>query len=231
MHAALRSLVSALLVASTPVALGEHGLLLPGEYPAAQVAALPASGWLAVVATDAGDTVQAVGLVQDAVADDPAWIRVSIGDATADVRFLVRDARVAAGPVVTVVDAPRQVPQDLPLVMFLGSALPHRIDFDCIDGVEARADCALVYTHDGRRQALARYAAHRDTDGNIELADDAAPAVLWTGDLDRDGALDLLLDLGAGYNESTPTLLLSSARQGDELAGEVARDTRQLALH
>jgi hypothetical protein len=231
MHAALRPLFATLLAASAPVVLGEHGVLMPGEYPTAQVATLPASGWHALVATDAGDRVLAVGLVQDALADDPAWVRVGIGDATADVRFLVRDTRVAAGPVVTVVDAPRQVPQDLPLLMFLGSALPHRIDFDCTDGADDRADCTLVYAHDGRRQALARYAARRDIDGTIELADNAAPAVLWTGDLDRDGALDLLLDLGAGYSESKPTLLLSSARQGDELAGEVARDTRPLALH
>jgi hypothetical protein len=219
-----------MLLTGAPVALGEPGLLLPGEYPSAQVSALATSGWHALVTTDSGDAVHAVGLVHDALANDPAWVRIGIGDDTADVRFLVRDDRVAPGPVVTVVDAPRQVPQDLPLLMFLGSAVPHRIDFDCTDGGDGSTDCTLVYLHDGRRQALARYAARRDAAGNIELANDAAPAVLWTGDLDRDGALDLLLDLGSGYTESAPTLLLSSARQGDELAGEVARDTRSLAL-
>ncbi len=231
MPAALRPLLAALLTASAPLAISDQGLLLPGEYPRDRIATLPSTGWHAVVATEEGDQVLAVDLVQDASAESPAWVRVGIGEATADVRFLVHDARIVAGPVVTVVDAPRQVPQDLPVLMFLGSALPHRIDFECTHGADAHADCILIYTHHGRRQVLARYAAQRDPTGAMRLADDAAPAVLWTGDLDRDGALDLLIDLGARFTESTPTLLLSSARNGDELVGVVARSSRVLAAH
>jgi hypothetical protein len=230
MRAAFCPILAVLLATTGAGALHAENLLLPGEYPAGQVAGLPTAGWHAVVATEDGDIIRAVELVEDALPDDPSRVRVGVGDATGDVRFFVRDARIAAGPVVTVVEAPRQVPQDLPLLMFLGSAMPHRVDLDCVEAGDDRAECVLVYLHDGRRQTLARFAAHQDEAGAYTLDDDAAPSVLWTGDLDRDGALDLLLDLGTGYAESTPTLLLSSARTGDELAGVVARDTRVLAL-
>jgi hypothetical protein len=41
--------------------------------------------------------------------------------------------------------------------------------------------------------------------------------ILWAGDLDRDGRLDLLLDVHDHYNVSEPTLFLSSKAKKDEM--------------
>lgn len=46
--------------------------------------------------------------------------------------------------------------------------------------------------------------------------------VLWSGDLDRDGEIDLVVDLSDHYNMSVPTLLLSSEAIGSDLVAAVA---------
>jgi hypothetical protein len=51
---------------------------------------------------------------------------------------------------------------------------------------------------------------------------EGSPALLWAGDLDRDGKLDLLMDLTDHYNASEPTLFLSSRAAPNELVKRVA---------
>jgi hypothetical protein len=52
--------------------------------------------------------------------------------------------------------------------------------------------------------------------------DDTSWPILWAGDLDRDGRLDLYLDLSWKYSVSRRVLFLSSAAAGDSLVGEAA---------
>lgn len=234
----MRTLVSrlclCLLLGPAPAAAAAS-LLLPGEHPAEAVARLDGDGWFAVLAGPSGDRLDAVGLRFE-TSPLPAGagaraLRIDLGGDTPDVRFLVRGAGFTAGPLVTVVDVPRQIPQDLPLLMFLDTAEPHRLDFDCAPAPAETLDCALVYRHAGRRQELARCVARPGPGGRPDFADAAAPAVLWTGDVDRDGRLDLLLDRGEACAQTVPTLLLSTARRGEELVGVHARETGTLALH
>ena len=56
---------------------------------------------------------------------------------------------------------------------------------------------------------------------------DSGAGLLWAGDLDRDGRLDLLLDLSEHYNMSLPTLFLSSAAADSDLVAPVARLVRR----
>jgi hypothetical protein len=51
---------------------------------------------------------------------------------------------------------------------------------------------------------------------------EGTPCLLWAGDLDRDGRLDLLMDLTNHYNVSEPTLFLSSMAAPNELVKKVA---------
>lgn len=51
---------------------------------------------------------------------------------------------------------------------------------------------------------------------------DGQLALIWAGDVDRDGRIDLLIDLSNGYNASEPTLFLSSMAKEGELARKVA---------
>ncbi len=51
---------------------------------------------------------------------------------------------------------------------------------------------------------------------------EAIPILLWSGDIDRDGKLDFLIDMTDNYNTSEPTLFLSSAAEGSRLIKRVA---------
>ena len=46
--------------------------------------------------------------------------------------------------------------------------------------------------------------------------------ILWAGDIDRDGRLDLLIDMSNHYNVSAPTLFLSSHAGKGQLVARVA---------
>lgn len=67
--------------------------------------------------------------------------------------------------------------------------------------------------------------------GKQELArfervdEDGPPALLWAGDLDRDGRIDLLLNLTDHYNKSVLTLFLSSPAQNKFLEKAAVRTT------
>lgn len=54
------------------------------------------------------------------------------------------------------------------------------------------------------------------------IAMDGLPTLLWAGDLDRDGKLDLFMDLTNHYNVSEYTLFLSSMSEGNNILGNAA---------
>ena len=51
---------------------------------------------------------------------------------------------------------------------------------------------------------------------------EAPPSLIWAGDIDGDGMLDILFDLGGHYNVSQPTLFLSSMADGGDFVTKVA---------
>jgi hypothetical protein len=76
-------------------------------------------------------------------------------------------------------------------------------------------DYILVLYSGGRSQELVSVKGADPGEDSIE--------VLWVGDLDADGKLDLLLDTGNHYNVTEYSLYLSSCAQKDELVRCVAR--------
>ena len=80
----------------------------------------------------------------------------------------------------------------------------------------ARADLsdAEVLLSEGRRTQVL-YAAHG-------FADDPHFYIEWAGDLDRDGGLDLIVDLSRKYSLHPYRLLLSSKASGTHLVGDAA---------
>lgn len=74
-------------------------------------------------------------------------------------------------------------------------------------------------------QTLARMAGYRDDAGTPAAGDEAPLSLLFAGDLDGDGRLDLILDLSPHYNVRRPTLLLSRpAAPGDLLQAAAAHE-------
>jgi hypothetical protein len=77
----------------------------------------------------------------------------------------------------------------------------------------AAADAKVILAHAGRTQVL--YSA----DG---FADEPHFEVIWAGDLDRDGKLDLVVNMHRKYSWHPYRLLLSTRATGSELVGEAA---------
>ena len=75
------------------------------------------------------------------------------------------------------------------------------------------ADARVVLSHGTVSQAL------YSTDGFV---DDPHFYVEWAGDLDRDGRLDLVVNLSRKYSIHPHRLLLSTKAKGSELVGEAA---------
>ncbi len=86
-------------------------------------------------------------------------------------------------------------------------------------------DCRIVLRDArGQTQVLVRMGGYADARGAPPwLGDDASPSLLFAGDLDHDGKLDLLFDTTSHYNVSRPTLFLSSQAKPGELLHQVAQ--------
>jgi hypothetical protein len=108
----------------------------------------------------------------------------------------------------------------------------YRIDTDCRAENPRAAepgvlffDCSIQLIDGERTQTLMRMSGTRSegsTDGRMMLGDDATPALMFAGDLDRDGKLDLIINTTDHYNLTRPVLFLSGAAEGDELLHAVA---------
>lgn len=76
-------------------------------------------------------------------------------------------------------------------------------------------DCHIdLFAPDGSRSRLASMTGYLTEAGEPVLGSDAAASLLFAGDLDGDGRLDLLFDTSDHYNVRQPTLFLSGAGDG-----------------
>ena len=99
---------------------------------------------------------------------------------------------------------------DGPLNVSLGS-LRYEVRLETKDS--SAADTKVVLAHAGRTQVL--YA----TEGFV---DEPHFEIVWAGDLDRDGKLDLIVNLHRKYSVHPYRLLLSTRASRDSLVGEAA---------
>jgi hypothetical protein len=91
-----------------------------------------------------------------------------------------------------------------------------------MDEEEGTATGKLVVRHRNQAQVPRTYRGYY-TDGAFGgVGDDGIPNLIWAGDLDGDGALDLLIDLSDHYNMLRPTLYMSRKRGGRTLLEPVA---------
>lgn len=207
------------------LALGAAFALQPtGSFHDGETVARDGEHWLALQVKPAAaalvDTRVRVKRVHDVVVDDEGGrTGREVDTAVPDATLLVRGAGLRAGAVARAAlpESPTRL-GTAPIGLRLGRA-HYRLALDC-DASATRCDVVL---DDGRhRQALFALDAGRYQDGSLMLGDDASPMLLFAGDLDRDGRLDLILDATDHYNLSAPTLLLSTQARDGELVHAVA---------
>ena len=198
-------------------------LLLPGQYHGDEVTAVSGETWMAMVRGDRGtDRLTTVTVAVDIVRDDlldhdgpPTGKRVTAAPGGDAILFLMRNVSgVRNGPVTTVAaDVPLSTGE--PLECRLGG-VAYQVALSC-DGRGRSAGsepaCSLLVRRGREAQVLRTYHALVDGNAIVGVGDDATPRVVWAGDLNRDGALDLLIDLTDHYNVSQPTLFLSPGRR------------------
>lgn len=224
-----------------PLLLGAaFALQPPGEFHGDEPVARHGERWLALRREGSDAALVAARLrvtaVFDAVLDEAGQ---TTGRAVASdlddehVITFLRGAGLRAGRVVTAEVDEVGNATDVPAWRVRLGGQVHRIATRCwATAAGSAADstatdavqCEVTLRHaDGRAQALVRMGGYRDTASILRPGDDAAPALLFAGDLDRDGQLDLVFDTTDHYNVSRPTLFLSSAARGGELVGAAAQ--------
>lgn len=241
-------LSSVLLLALTGMALngtastGTHALQPPGMFHDGEAVARHGERWLALRVHEGDASLRMARLrvkrVFDVIADaEGEATGQEIDSDVGDVVTYLRGPGLHAGPVAMAVS---EFVGEGPLPtqrLRLGDRV-YRILTRCTaaavnatqDGMAYR--CRIELSEDGKdgdvehgsRQTLAEMTGTSALSAapDIVLGDDASPHLIFAGDLDRDGRLDLIFDTSNHYNLSHPVLFLSGAAEGDELLHAVA---------
>ena len=216
-----------------PLLLGTaFALQPPGRFHGDEAVARDGEHWLALRVHSNDAALASVTLSVRAVEDpvlDAAGERSgrAVSSANDDsVLMYLRGTRLRAGPVerAQVASGTGGLPYEIRF-----RTEPFRIDRRCgpgprdADAAQLQFSCAIALHSPGRSQILAQLVGYRDPGSHhMSLGDDATPQLLFAGDLNRDGKLDLIFDIADHYNKSRPTLFLSSPARPDNLLLEVA---------
>lgn len=212
----------------------------PGTFHGGEPVARDGERWLALrVSADGAaliETTLQVRAVEDVVLDAPgerSGREVTSPLEAAGIVTYLRGPGLHTGPVV-----PAQHSADP-----AGSAGPpattltlhgrrYRIERRCGPAPAAQADgppplvCRFVLGDGRSGQVLFEAPAYLEPQGEggvPVIVSDATAEVLFAGDLDRDGRLDLILEATDHYNVSRPTLLLSTQARDGQIVGRVAQ--------
>ena len=214
-------------------------LLPPGGYHAEEVTVPSGSGWLAlfVGSEEGAPRLEATEVVIEAVHDpfvdaegEATGKLVKVASEGPEPLLLLTGSHgLDPGPVIEASPAEGVLPGPEPLRITLGDKLyelTHELNQPPgpNDPPGEPLPGSLVLRSGDAAQSLADFHLWYDpnTGAVTFIGDDAFTRLLWAGDLDGDGQLDLYLDLTDHYNVSQPTLLLSSAASEGDLVAVVA---------
>lgn len=173
--------------------------------------------WFALYRTEIGFELR---LTKVTVLDSPSvgglyakFVRV---DRPFETLFLVRGiAGLKEGPIKTIFSGHQFVKPSQSISLQLTSDLrsSYQLYAEGKEDKETIDNYKLILYSDQQRQTILNRA---------KMYLEGSPSLLWAGDLDRDGKLDLLMDLTNHYNATEPTLFLSSRAAPNDLVKKVA---------
>ena len=208
-------------------------LLFTGTYHGDEVTAKSGEKWLALVPSLGGyaleETPIRIEFVKDEIIDqkDEATAKKVLIDLNKKPLFLVRANQVIKPGSVEMATAK---PQNLEIDSAIQLKLNNGRNYDVLVACDANSpltvdnfrQCPLVLTTESMHQTINNFQIYSPPDSKPVFAGDASPSLIWAGDLNKDGALDLLIDLSNHYNISAPTLFLSSGAPSDALVVKAA---------
>lgn len=199
----MRAWALVILLAAVPVR-GE--ILFTGSFHGDEVKARSGETWLCLMATKTGDELKTctidVKTVHDVIADDNSGKEVSVRGGGEAVLLVRNVPGLKPGPVRTFFSGTWSLrPENGSLG--LGSEMQLEM------GREGVWYTVEFWAGSTRKQVLWRN----------EYVGDGPPLLRWVGDLDRDGKLDLLIDVTDHDNLSRMALFLSSLAKEGELVG------------
>jgi hypothetical protein len=222
--------LSAPLAGQTPG--GPQLLLETGEFHGDEVTATSGGGWLALLAYGSHDALEAVAIqvtvVQDAIVDPDE------GPFTGE-KVTLDGALAGTDPVLLVRGLPRLEPRPDVLraeidtaswptrlwtsrrVHFVLAGQRYTLRVTPSDPAQPLTNRSEVLLDDGLTTQVLYRMPQDPSDPEWE--------VLWAGDLDGDGRLDLYLNLSHHYNMTQRVLFLSTAAGAGDLVGQVAEFT------
>jgi hypothetical protein len=210
-------------------------ILVPGRYHGDEVKATSGEKWLGLfLPADGGTVVAPVVLQVDTVLDElldengvRTGKRVGFDGGEELALWLMKDVpRVAPGPVRTIATDVTLAPNE-PVPLSLEATHPLVVQLSCPAPESAKGGkppaCELVLREGEKTQILATYEAYYEEGTLRSVGNDAPVRIVWAGDLDRDGRLDLVVDLSDHYNLARPTLFLSADGQEGAIVTAVAQ--------
>lgn len=205
-------------------------LLESGEFHGDEVRARNGERWLGLFATGRQSSLAPVTLsvarVRDEIVDEGSGARTSKrvrARGKAQPLFMVRGRGLRQGPVTTVYRGRRE--DELRNGSRISLNLPgHRYELQVMSakgkpGEGVSPDARLLLAEGQRTQAL--YSLRSAHDWGHGEDEPGEWRLVWAGDLDHDGRLDLCVELSSDYNSSELALFLSSAARPGRLVRQV----------
>ena len=193
---------------------GGYALQMPGAFHGGEPVALHGEAWLALVVDGQGARLEEVVLsvlpvhdsLVDAVGEQSGF---EVGADGVEALAFLRGPDLVAGPVR--LDLPEPVGMVPGLKLWLDPQHTAILGLECsvFDGVPGSGSCFVGMSDDMQSITLAEVPATVTSGGTLLLGDDGRVEVLFAGDLNGDGATDLLIDVSMHYNLVRPVLFLT----------------------
>lgn len=219
-----------LFLVSTPAAQSTIDIIAPGSFHGDEVPADTPGLWFALVRDGGGASLQPVHVsvtaVRDEIVDDIGETTGRRVDVSPELEALVLVRGLASlrpGPVSTALAEQRIEETHLDAHL---SNLSYRFFVFCgptyLIAGQRQQECELRIRSQSVEQSLFTYGTYFEGDYRL-WASDLPPSVVWAGDLDGDGRLDILLNTSDHPNVNEMRLYLSSTATSGQLVSEVAR--------